>query len=67
MRSTERARRWARGGTCSTARRNLGVQIVSAVLGGEAEELVDVEFDGGMFEVWWRLKKAIGWLCSCSK
>ena len=43
------------------------MQIVSAVLGGEAEELIDVEFDGGVFEVWWRLKKAIGWLCSCSK
>ena len=32
------------------------MQIVSAVLGGEAEELVDVEFDGGIFEVWWGLK-----------
>ena len=43
------------------------MQIVSAVLGGKAEELVDVEFDGGIFEVWWRLKEAIGRLCSCSK
>ena len=33
---------------------------MSAVLGGEAEELVDVEFDGGIFEVWWGLKEAIG-------
>ena len=33
------------------------MQIVSVVLSGEAEELVDVEFDGGIFEVWWRLKE----------
>ena len=38
---------------CSIAGRNLGVQIVSAVLGGEAEELVYGEFDGDMFEGWW--------------
>ena len=42
------------------------MQIVSAVLGGKAEELV-VEFDGGIFEVWWGLKEAKGRLCSCSK
>ena len=34
---------------CSTAGRNLGVQSVSAVLGDEAEELVDGEFDGVRF------------------
>ena len=33
---------------------------MSAVLGGEAEELVDGELDGGMFEGWWRFEEAIG-------
>ena len=37
-----------RRNTCSTAGLDLGVQSVSAVLGSEAEELVDGEFDGGM-------------------
>ena len=56
-----------RRNTCSTAGRDPGVQSVNAVLGDEAEELVDGEFNGGIFEVWWGLKEATGGLCSCSK
>ena len=33
---------------------------MSAVLGDKVEELVDGEFDGGMFEVWWELEETIG-------
>ena len=33
---------------------------MSAVPGGEAGELVDGEFNGGMFEVWWELEETIG-------
>ena len=59
MRRTERGWTTGKAKHLYTAGRDLGVQIVSAALGGEAEELVDVEFDGGTFEVWWGLKDAV--------
>ena len=39
--------------------RDLGMWGVSVVLGGEAEELVDSEFDGGMFEVGGGLEEVV--------
>ena len=46
MKRTEIGSATGKGGTRSNARLDLGVQSVSAVLDGKAEELVDGEFDG---------------------